>query len=320
MQVCFDGVSHTFQRPRIGRREPDSVPVLDNISLTVDSGEFVALVGPSGAGKTTLLRLAAGLLHPQSGAVHIGDTRHGTRNGGRQQNLTTYQPQRDLLLPWRRVLANTTLAADAAGLDHGQSQARALALLNRFGLSDFAHSWPTQLSGGMRQRVALLRTHLSPRPVVLLDEPLGSLDALTRRDLQHWLEELHLEQPRTTLLVTHDIEEALLLADRVVVLSDRPATITTIHDVPWPRPRHDDIEVTPAFVAARAAILNALNPASTASSRQAAGQRRGQQSPPSMRHLGELGAPVPDRSEQCADWPRRNGSSEPSSGRTPGRG
>lgn len=243
MNVSFEGVSHTFG---------GSVAVLEDFTLRVSAEEFVAVVGPSGAGKSTLLRLAAGLLGTQRGMVRIGAEAAG-------YGQTAYQPQRDLLLPWRRVLANTTLAADAAGADRVQSRERALSLLQRFGLGDFARAWPSQLSGGMRQRVALLRTHLSPRRVVLLDEPLGSLDALTRRDLQRWLEELHLAQARTTLLVTHDIEEALLLADRVVVLSDRPATITAVHDVSWPRPRPVGLETTADFVAARARLLDALH-------------------------------------------------------------
>lgn len=274
VDLRFDRVSHTFAHaglkshkatwsrvartevaqsdvePRGGRRSPRSLAVLDDISLTVASGEFVAVVGPSGAGKSTLLKLAAGLLRPQRGTVTIAG--HDVRG------QCAYQPQRDLLLPWRRVLGNTTLAADAAGEDRHRSRARALALLERVGLAEFAQAWPAQLSGGMRQRVALLRTHLSPRPVVLLDEPLGSLDALTRRDLQQWLEELHLAAPRATLLVTHDIEEALLLADRVVVLSDRPATIAAVHPVDLERPRPPGIETTPRFIAARAAILDSF--------------------------------------------------------------
>lgn len=253
MDIRFGAVSHSFVGARRGRDANRPVAVLDDISLTVESGEFVAVVGPSGAGKSTLLRLAAGLLRPQRGSVRIG----GREVDGR----SAYQPQRDLLLPWRRVLANTTLAADAAGVDSRHSRTRAVELLDRVGLGEFTRAWPAQLSGGMRQRVALLRTHLSPRPVVLFDEPLGSLDALTRRDLQQWLEELHLTQPRTTLLVTHDIEEALLLADRVVVLSDRPATITAIHDVTLPRPRPAGTETTPSFISARATVLDALRPA-----------------------------------------------------------
>ena len=252
MDICFDAVSHSFTGASRGRDATRPVAVLDNISLTVASGEFVAVVGPSGGGKTTLLRLAAGLLRPQRGSVRIG--------GGEVDGRSAYQPQRDLLLPWRRVLANTTLAADAAGVDTGHSRVRAVDLLERVGLGEFTRAWPAQLSGGMRQRVALLRTHLSPRPVVLFDEPLGSLDALTRRDLQQWLEELHLAQPRTTVLVTHDIEEALLLADRVVVLSDRPAAVTAVHDVTLPRPRPVGTETTPGFITARATILDALRP------------------------------------------------------------
>lgn len=252
MDICFDAVSHSFIRANRRHDANRSVAVLDNISLTVASGEFVAVVGPSGAGKSTLLRLAAGLLRPQHGSVRIG--------GREVDGHSAYQPQRDLLLPWRRVLSNTTLAADAAGVDTRHSRTQAVDLLERVGLGEFTRAWPAELSGGMRQRVALLRTHLSPRPVVLFDEPLGSLDALTRRDLQQWLEQLHLTQPRTTLLVTHDIEEALLLADRVVVLSDRPAAVTAIHDVNLARPRPAGTETTPRFITARATILNALRP------------------------------------------------------------
>lgn len=241
MRVRFDGVAASF----------GSVDVLAGVDLHVEPGEFVAVVGPSGAGKTTLLRLAAGLISPRAGTVRLGED--PPRPG-----LTAYQPQRDLLLPWRRVLANTTLAADAAGVDRTVSRRRAGDLLDRFGLGEFAGSWPAQLSGGMRQRVALLRTHLSPAPVVLLDEPLGSLDALTRRELQHWLAQMHVEHTRTTVLVTHDIEEALLLADRIVVMSPRPSRVAAVHDVRRPRSCTEGIEgieLTSEFVAARGAIL-----------------------------------------------------------------
>ncbi len=238
MRVRFEGVCVSF----------GGVDVLGGLDLDVASGEFVAVVGPSGAGKTTLLRVAAGLVAPSAGDVRLGDS-------APQPGLTAYQPQRDLLLPWRRVLSNTTLAADAAGVDRAASRRRASDLLERFGLGGFTRAWPDQLSGGMRQRVAVLRTHLSPAPVVLFDEPLGSLDALTRRELQRWLEQLHVDQPRTTILVTHDIEEALLLAGRVVVMSPRPSQVTAVHDVVLPRPRPEGIELAGDFVGARAAIL-----------------------------------------------------------------
>lgn len=244
-RVRFEGVGVSF----------GALDVLDAVDLDVAAGEFVAVVGPSGAGKSTLLRVAAGLVAPRSGRVRLGDDPPAP-------GLTAYQAQRDLLLPWRRVLANTTLAADLAGLDRDESRARATELLARFGLGEFVRAWPAQLSGGMRQRVALLRTHLSPAPVVLLDEPLGSLDALTRRELHRWLEQLHVERPRTTVLVTHDIEEALLLADRVVVMSPRPSRITSVHAVDLARPRPEGVELTAEFVAARAAVLDDLTAAS----------------------------------------------------------
>jgi putative hydroxymethylpyrimidine transport system ATP-binding protein len=241
-------VSHRFAR---ARGHP-GVDVLDSVSLQVPPGGFVSIVGPSGSGKSTLLRMLAGLLVPDRGSVLIGGV-PVTGPGG-----VAFQPQRDLLLPWRRVLANATLGAEVAGVAPEQARAQAHALLTRFGLAGFERSWPAQLSGGMRQRVALLRTYLAPRDVVLLDEPLGALDAITRRDLHGWLQDLHAEGERTTVLVTHDVEEALVLGDTVLVLSARPGRVVGEVACDWPRPRPPDIVVEPAFVAAKATLLDAL--------------------------------------------------------------
>ncbi len=236
------GISHTF----------GGLHVLDDVSLLAPAGGFVSIVGPSGCGKSTLLRMLAGLLVPNHGEALIGGAPVAGPGG------VAFQPQRDLLLPWRRVLGNATLGAEVAGVPREQAREQAHELLARFGLAGFERSWPAQLSGGMRQRVALLRTYLAPRDVVLLDEPLGALDAITRRDLHGWLQDLHADGARTTLLVSHDVEEALVLSDHVVVLSARPGRVVAELECPWPRPRPPEIVTTSEFVAAKATLLAAL--------------------------------------------------------------
>jgi ABC-type nitrate/sulfonate/bicarbonate transport system ATPase subunit len=232
---------HTFPTPS------GPLEVLDGVSLDVAPGEAVAVVGPSGCGKSTLLRVLAGLEQPTSGAV--------TADG-----RGAYMPQRDALMPWKRALDNATLGAEVAGVGRPAARARALELFEPFGLTGFERAWPGELSGGMRQRLALLRTFLTPSTTLLLDEPLGALDAITRRQLQGWVEERWLaEQPRRTLLlVTHDVEEALLLADRVVVLSPRPGRVVVEVPSPWARPRDPGLVLDPTFVAAKADLLEAL--------------------------------------------------------------
>lgn len=226
------------------------VDALAGVSFDVPAGTFTALVGPSGCGKSTVLRVLAGLLVPSGGTATIGGVSTGGRTG-----LAGYMPQRDTLLPWRRVLGNATLGAEVAGVDRARARAEAAALLDRFGLAGFERAWPAQLSGGMRQRVALLRTILTERPALLLDEPFGALDALTRRELQTWLAGLLAERPRTVVLVTHDVEEALTLADQVVVLSPRPGSVVARIEVPLERPRN---VTSPGFVDRKAKVLAAL--------------------------------------------------------------
>ena len=201
--------------------------MLGETSFTVDPGTLTAIVGPSGCGKSTLLRVLAGLLRPAQGSARIGDRQLVGAPGG-----VAYHPQRDALLPWLRALENITLGAETAGRDRVAARTEALSLLERFGLTGQERAWPDELSGGMRQRVALLRTFLMPQRALVLDEPLGALDALTRRRLQHWLLDITASDRRPILLVTHDIEEALLLADRVLVLSDRPGRIVHVEDRP----------------------------------------------------------------------------------------
>jgi NitT/TauT family transport system ATP-binding protein len=232
---------------------PGPVPVVDDVSLTVPEHGFVAVLGPSGCGKSTLLRMLAGLLVPDRGEVLVGG-----RPVAGVPGSVAFQPQRDLLLPWKRSLDNATLGARVAGVPRAEAEQRAHALVDRFGLTGFERAWPAALSGGMRQRLALLRTWLTPFPVLALDEPLGALDAITRRDLQGWLESVWLDDRRATVLVTHDVDEALLLADEVVVLSDRPARVLARLPVALPRPRAASLVTDPAFVASKAAVLEAL--------------------------------------------------------------
>lgn len=230
-----------------------SLEVVREVSFTVERGRFTALVGPSGCGKSTVLRVLAGLQTPSSGAATI-DGRSTIDAPGQ----AAYMAQRDLLLPWRRALANATVGAEARGLDRHQARRSAAALFERFGLAGFERAWPHQLSGGMRQRLALLRTFVAGLDVLLLDEPFGALDALTRRDLQGWLDALLGDAAHTVVLVTHDVDEALLLADEVLVLSPRPGRIVATVDSPYEHPRSARLVTDADFVARKAAVLDAL--------------------------------------------------------------
>ena len=229
-----------------------AVRILDSVDLVVEPGTFVALIGPSGAGKSTLLGLLAGLETPDKGVVE--------KDGAplAHPGLVAYMPQSDLLLPWRSVVANVSLGLEATGAPRRAARKEALAALERFGLEEFARVPPVALSGGMRSRVALLRTALLGRDTLLLDEPFGALDALTRRDLQGWLLDVRDQLAATIVLVTHDVDEALLLADRVVVLSSRPAHVALNLPAGLERPRTMEMETTEEFVRLKGCLLEAL--------------------------------------------------------------
>jgi ABC-type nitrate/sulfonate/bicarbonate transport system ATPase subunit len=229
------------------------LPVLDGVSLTVASGELVAVVGPSGCGKSTLFDVVAGLERPDTGRVLVD----GADATGRTDAFA-YMPQQDLLFPWRTVLDNTTLGLEVAGMRRRAARERARPLFAEFGLDGFEGVRPDELSGGMRQRAALLRTVVQDRPVLLLDEPFGALDALTRTEMQVWLSRMRARFDWTVLLVTHDVREAVLLADRVVVLAPRPTSVRRVVTVDLPRPRDVSVITDPAFVAAEAQLLGAL--------------------------------------------------------------
>src|SRR5689334_18008778 len=209
--VGVDAVAHSF----------GDLEAIHRIDLEANPGEVVGLVGPSGCGKTTLLELVAGLRRPDAGTIAVGG---GTEPRARLERCA-YMPQRDLLLPWLSAVDNAALALRIAGLPRGHARQRAGEHFDRLGLAGFESMRPGELSGGMRQRVAFLRTLMAGRPVLLLDEPFASLDAITRAEMQSWLAGVLRGDRHTVLLVTHDVEEALYLSDRVLVLSPRPARV-----------------------------------------------------------------------------------------------
>lgn len=226
--------------------------VLAGVSLTVPAGAFAALVGMSGVGKSTLLRVIAGLLPPSSGSVSL-------------QGTTPYESaapigivfQRDNLMPWRTVFDNVLLPLEIAG-ESGDTRERVFEMLALVGLEDYSASYPAQLSGGMAQRVAIARALIHRPALLLLDEPFGALDALTRERMAQELLRIWQAMPVTVLMVTHSISEAVLLADEVLVMNGRPATITDRIDIALPRPRPADITATAAFQAYTAAVRGAI--------------------------------------------------------------
>lgn len=206
--------------------------VLDNLNFSVDSGQFVALLGPSGCGKSTLFNIISGLLTPDAGEIYL----NGEHVSGNTGDFA-YMQQKDLLLPWRTVLKNVLVGPEIHNEPLVTAKTEARQRLIQLGLGGFENSYPIQLSGGMRQRVALARTLLFRKEILLLDEPFGALDAMTRTVMQTILLDIWSEDKQTVLLITHDIEEALLLADKVYLLTARPATLKAEIPVPLARPR-----------------------------------------------------------------------------------
>ena len=243
------GIVSTYEEG--GRR----LTALDGVSFSVGAGEFVALVGPSGSGKSTLLDIVAGLLAQDRGAVCLDGA---LTTAGQRLGRSAYMQQRDLLLPWRTTVGNAAVGLEVSGIPRADAERQAAAELGRCGLEGFGDVYPAQLSGGMRQRTAFLRTILPRRELLLLDEPFGALDALTRADLQAWLAAIWEGERSSVLMVTHDVEEAVFLADRIVVLTPRPGRVALQLQVSLSRPRTRAMITSAEFIRDRATLLRAL--------------------------------------------------------------
>jgi len=244
-EIALHGVDHAY----------GELQTLVAIDLEAPAHSVLGLVGPSGCGKSTLLELICGLREPAAGTIAVG----GATEAAERLARCAFMPQRDLLLPWYSAIDNAALALRNQGIGRRKARAAAAGLFERFGLDGFEAARPDELSGGMRQRVAFLRTLIAGKPVLALDEPFASLDAITRAEMQEWLAAALRTDPRTAVLVTHDVEEALYLSDRVAVLSARPGRIVAELRAPAPRAPDRDAAVTdPAFVAAREEALRAL--------------------------------------------------------------
>ena len=235
--LAIDGLSRTFRSPDAG-----SVTALKDVSLSVEEGEFVSIVGASGSGKSTLLRIVDGLLPASSGTVAV----EGRPVSGPGPDRA-FVFQHDNLLPWRSVIDNVTYGLDLAGVPKTQARERAQALIEITGLAGFEHYYPHQISGGMRQRVNVARALVMDPTILLLDEPFAALDAQTREIMQAELLRIWSTSRKTVLFVTHQIDEAVYLSDRVVVLSARPGTVREVIDVDLPRPRELSVKRTEAF-------------------------------------------------------------------------
>jgi ABC-type nitrate/sulfonate/bicarbonate transport system ATPase subunit len=244
-----------------------SFEAVKDVSLHVRPREFVSIIGPSGCGKSTLLKIACGLLEPSSGGVKLGNkTAHPLGQVG-------YMPQADLLLPWRTVLDNTLLGLEIAGRPRAAARSEAQQHLAAFGLEQFAARYPSELSEGMRQRAALLRTLLLPRPIHVLDEPFGKLDSLTRLAMHRWLHEVWEHSGASILFVTHDLDEALLLSDRIYVMGGRPGTIRREVSIERLRPRDPEVLLLDREIAEeKVTLLRLLSPKSAGTEEAEDGQ------------------------------------------------
>jgi ABC-type nitrate/sulfonate/bicarbonate transport system ATPase subunit len=251
-KLTIEGLSKTYR----GAGGGENVTALRDVGIEIGDGEFVSIVGPSGCGKSTLFNIIAGLVKPSSGRVLL--------DGDQPDDLlgrVGYMPQRDLLMPWRTVLDNTTLGLELNGMKKKEAHKVALGEFGRFGLAGFEKQWPAKLSGGMKQRAALLRTFLAGRDLMLLDEPFGALDALTRAQMQEWLLDVWQEDRKTILFVTHDVEEAIYLSDRVYVMSGRPGRVSLCVDIDLSRPRPPEVTMEPEFLELKQKLLRPLEDA-----------------------------------------------------------
>jgi ABC-type nitrate/sulfonate/bicarbonate transport system ATPase subunit len=247
--VTLTGISKVFEIDRA-----QSVTALEPLDLEIPTGRFVSILGPSGCGKSTIFNIIAGLDVPTTGSVRVDDVRIDGMSG-----VVAYMLQKDLLLPWRSVLDNVILGMEIDRIPKREAMERARPLLTRYGLGGFEDRYPNQLSGGMRQRAALLRTMLCDREIVLLDEPFAALDAQTRADMQEWLLDVWDDFKKTVVFVTHDVDEAIYLSDEIVVMSARPGRIIEELPVALERPRKRTIVTGSQFVAHKEHILSLLH-------------------------------------------------------------
>jgi len=248
--IRLDNVSRVFEA------RGTSVEALRDVSLECPSGSFTALIGPSGCGKSTILRLALGLDRPDNGIIEVGGLapEAATRSG-----ITGIAFQDSALLPWRSVENNIALPLDVLGRKRGAHVEKIAGLIGLVGLEGFEHALPSELSGGMRQRVAIARALVTDPRVLFLDEPFGALDQILRKQMNIELQRIWMESRATTLLVTHSIDEAVFLADRVVVMQSRPGRVSRIIDIDLPRPRKPELFNDPAFHKLEAEIAGALD-------------------------------------------------------------
>ncbi len=230
------------------------IEVIGSFSMEVEKGSFASIIGPSGCGKSTVLKLICGLLTPDQGEILI-DGFAGIKAGDR----ISYMPQKDLLMPWRNVIDNIILPLEILGVNKDQAREEALSLFPLFGLEGFAYSYPDELSGGMSQRAALLRTMLAGRDIILLDEPFGALDAITRFKMQQWLQDVWIKLGKTIIFITHDIEEAIFLSDYIYLLSPRPGTLQEKIEISFPRPRGPSLLTREEFIKIKANLIHALS-------------------------------------------------------------
>lgn len=246
VKLLVEDLHYSFQ----GQHQPP-LPVLAGLSLVARENEFVAIVGPSGCGKSTLFNVVGGLLLPEAGRVCLD----GANIAGSPGHVA-YMMQKDLLLGWRSIVDNVTLGPELAGRPRSAYRESALELMRRFGLEGFEYFYPSALSGGMRQRAALMRTILCDKSLLLLDEPFGALDALTRAAMQEWLLDIWHDFRRTVLFITHDPEEAVFLSDRIYVLTSRPACVKGVVEVGLARPRSHRIMGTLEFAQLKRRVLD----------------------------------------------------------------
>ena len=224
--------------------------VLQEISLHVANGEFVSVIGPSGSGKSTMFSLIGGLLEPDAGEIYLSGENITNKRG-----FISYMPQQASLFPWRTIIENVLVGQELQGK---KDYERAEAMLERAGLGDVIHAYPHELSGGMKQRVAFIRALLSPQSLMLLDEPFSALDEFTRTDMQKWLLSIWEDDEQSIIFITHNIDEALFLSDKIIILSVNPAEIKEVIEVPFKRPRDEELLLSEEFLQWKRKIMDVI--------------------------------------------------------------